>query len=63
MVETGVKMLPKTPIHTQGHLFQSPLPDMLNTQDPLIILADSIDWQKIKEHRIKLRFFRHPKKA
>ncbi len=44
LVEIGVKMLPKTPTHTQGNLFQSPLPDMLDIQDPLIIPADSIDW-------------------
>ena len=37
-------MLPKPPVHTQGNLFQSPLLDMLDTRDPLIALADAIDW-------------------
>ena len=42
-------MLPKSPAHIQGNLFQSPLLDMLDTQDPLIALADAIDWSRFEK--------------
>jgi len=38
-------MLTKSPKNNQPNLFYSPLKDMLDLNDPLIALADAIDWQ------------------
>ena len=42
-------MLPKPPATTQPNLFQPPLRDMLDSNDPLIALADTINWGTFDE--------------
>ena len=44
MVEIGVKMLPKPSKNNQPNLFYPQLRDMLDSNDPLIALADTINW-------------------
>ena len=42
-------MLPKSSTVTQPNLFQPPLRDMLDSNDPLIALADTINWGMFDE--------------
>ncbi|WP_050748034.1 transposase [Sulfurovum sp. NBC37-1] len=42
-------MLPQTPKNTQPNLFHSQLRDMLDSNDPLIALADTINWEFFDE--------------
>ena len=42
-------MLPKPLATTQPNLFQPPLRDMLDSSDPLISLADTINWGTFDE--------------
>ena len=50
----GVKMLPKSPKNSkQLNLFQPQLRDMLDSNDPLIALADAIDWSYFEKEFAK----------
>ncbi len=50
----GVKMLPKSPKNSkQLNLFQPQLRDMLDSNDPLIALADTIDWNYFEKEFAK----------
>ena len=42
-------MLPRSPKHTQPNLFYGQLRDMLDSNDPLIALADASDWDIFEE--------------
>lgn len=42
-------MLRKTPKTTQPNLFQSQLRDMLDSQDPLVALAERLPWEKYED--------------
>ena len=44
MVEIEKEMLPKSKKYTQPNLFQSQLKDMLDSRDPLVALADKLNW-------------------
>ena len=47
-----IKMLTNIP-KTQLNLFHSPLSQILNINDPLIALADAIDWQIFEDNFAK----------
>ena len=44
-----LKLLPKSPTSNQPNLFHSQLRDMLDSNDPLIALADTINWDIFDE--------------
>lgn len=39
-----LKLLPNSPKNTQPNLFHSQLRDMLDSHDPLVALAETINW-------------------
>jgi len=44
-----LKLLPQTPINTQPNLFHNQLRDMLDSNDPLVALADTINWAQFED--------------
>jgi len=44
-----LKLLPRSPKNTQPNLFHNQLRDMLDSNDPLIALADTINWEQFDE--------------
>ena len=44
-----LKLLPRTPRNNQPNLFHSQLRDMLDSNDPLIALADTISWELFED--------------
>lgn len=44
-----LKLLPQSPKNTQPNLVHNQLLDMLDSNDPLIALADSINWEQFDE--------------
>jgi len=48
LVEIGVKMLAKYSKNNQPNLFYPPLRDMLDSNDPLIALANTINWEEFE---------------
>jgi len=40
-----LKLLPRPPKNTQPNLFHNQLRDMLDSNDPLVVLADTINWE------------------
>lgn len=49
MVETEEELLPKSPKNQQLNLFHSPLSQILDMNDPLIALANTIEWKIFDE--------------
>jgi len=49
LVEAGLKMVQKTAHKNQANLFYGSLINMLDANDPLIALADAIDWNRIEK--------------
>jgi IS5 family transposase len=41
-----LKLLPRSPKNTQPNLFHNQLRDMLDSNDPLVALADAINWEQ-----------------
>ncbi len=41
-----LKLLPRSSKNTQPNLFHNQLRDMLDSNDPLIALADTINWEQ-----------------
>jgi IS5 family transposase len=41
-----LKLLPRSPKNTQPNLFHNQLRDMLDSNDPLVALADTINWEQ-----------------
>ena len=48
-----LKLLPRSPKNTQPNLFYNQLRDMLDSNDPLIALADTINWELFNESFVK----------
>ena len=44
-----LKLLPRTPKNNQPNLFYNQLRDMLDSNDPLIALADTINWERFED--------------
>ena len=44
-----LKLLPRSPKNTQANLFHNQLRDMLDSNDPLFALADTINWEQFDD--------------
>jgi len=44
-----LKLLPRSPKNTQPNLFHNQLRDMLDSNDPLVALADTINWEAFND--------------
>jgi len=44
-----LKLLPRSPKNNQSNLFHNQLRDMLDSNDPLIALSDTIQWEKFDD--------------